>query len=133
MRKIFLLLIIVFLVYLSGAFGSAKKEDSAVEQTVITYLEGWNGGDWERMESLRHPDSTKKEFFADFTAEKGALRDSTSEKKIDILDVDENKACVKLASGSFSGYLFLAKWNGEWRIANLFSAQSGNPKKLERP
>lgn len=40
-------------------------------------------------------------------------------KDVEILDIFEGMASVRVTSARFVDYMHLAKWNGEWKIVNV--------------
>ncbi len=115
------------------------KEETAIRQAALDYIEGWYEGNAERMERALHPELAKRIVNVDqktgrqWVGSMGAtnLIQSTragygtrtpkemQQKDVTILDVYENAASVKIIASEWIDYLHLAKWNGEWKIVNV--------------
>ena len=105
--------------------------------TVHDYFDGWFDGDAERMRRALHPDLVKRSPGADqaasldfITADQmigwtadgegtriaGRLRDRGIE--VDVLDVNDDIATVRVRSEPYHEYLHLVRTRDGWRIAN---------------
>jgi hypothetical protein len=40
-------------------------------------------------------------------------------QKIEVLDVDQNAASVKVVTGRWTDYMLLSRYNGEWRVLDV--------------
>ncbi len=113
----------------------------------MDYAEGWFEGDTERMERSLHPKLAKRalryradngeKYFNDLTKEdmvratgEGGGTDVPRDKlyyKVDILDVYQEVAIVRVESYPFLDYLQLVKDDGQWLIVNvLYTSNRAN-------
>jgi hypothetical protein len=111
----------------------------AIRETAMDYAEGWFDGDAERMARCLHPNLAKraikrnpdtgekifnhltKEDMIRYTKEGGgtaAPRDRLY-YKVDILDVYEEIAVVRVETYPYIDYLQLAKESERWLIVNV--------------
>ena len=115
------------------------KELEAIKQTALNYIEGWFEGDPERMHSSLHPDLAKRivntipptgrsmvEHMSAASLVEGTrvgIGKKTPEderrSEVNILDVFENVASVRVDATNWIDYLHVAKCNGEWKIINV--------------
>jgi len=119
---------------------SAQSADEvAVRAAALDYAEGWFEGDAERMERCLHPRLAKRaigyradngeKYFDDLTKEdmvrftreaRGtAVPRDKLYYKVDILDVYEEVAMVRVESYPYLDYLQLLKDDGKWLIVNV--------------
>jgi len=119
---------------------SAKSADEvAIRMAAMDYAEGWFDGDVERMERCLHPKLAKRAITHDadksekhfndltkadmlrFTREGGgtAVPRDKLYYKVDILDVYEEVAVVRVESYPYVDYLQLVKDGGQWLIVNV--------------
>jgi hypothetical protein len=120
------------------SISASAADQAAIKQTALDYIEGWYGGDAERMERALHPELAKRIVR---TNDKGQsrlnqtntislLQDTRAgygkntpkekqQKDIIILDVFENAASVKIVASDWIDYLHIAKFNGRWMIINV--------------
>jgi hypothetical protein len=120
------------------SISASVADQAAIKQTALDYIEGWYGGDAERMERALHPELAKRIVR---TNDKGQsrlnqtntislLQDTRAgygkntpkekqQKDIIILDVFENAASVKIVASDWIDYLHIAKFNGRWMIINV--------------
>jgi hypothetical protein len=124
-----------------------SADEIAIRMAAMDYAEGWFDGDVERMERSLHPKLAKRalryradsgeKFFNDLT--KDDMVRATSEGggtnvprdklyyKVDILDVYEEVAIVRVESFPFLDYLQLLKDDGQWLIVNvLYTSNRAN-------
>jgi hypothetical protein len=118
---------------------SASADSAAIRQAALDYIEGWYTADAGRMQRALHPDLAKRAIEADrdgnywmyvTTADElvratrlGRGTDVPPERrwtKVTILDIDGNLASVKVESTKLVDYMHLARWEGRWKIFNVF-------------
>lgn len=61
--------------------------------------------------------------------EKGAgsrIPEDNRQKEVEILDIFQGAASVKIRAASWVDYLHMAKWKGEWKIINVLWEKEGN-------
>ncbi|GAB4179722.1 MAG: hypothetical protein Kow00108_15800 [Calditrichia bacterium] len=105
----------------------------------MNYIEGWYEGNADRVQSALHPDLAKRMVYIDKETQKSKLMDLSRDKlveytrkgggkkippekrniSVEILDMMEQSATVKITSLLFTDYVHLIKWNGEWKIINV--------------
>jgi len=146
MKKAILILIALILLYFSvlsvASFGSeyeaSTKDNEAIKEAALDYIEGWYEGNAERMERALHPDLAKRGVFVDQKTGKIIMRSVGAEDmvkytkagagkspekkekiKMTILDAYKNTACVKIVSPDFVDYLQLARYKDGWAIVNV--------------
>ncbi len=137
-RKFGLVLMFLFLAFVSKAHAQAPADAAAIKQTALDYIEGWYEGNSERMERALHPElakrivRTSKEGMSQFSqmsamtlvqgTRRGGGKETPKEKQqkdVAILDVYENAASVKVVASDWVDYLHMAKFNGRWVIVNV--------------
>jgi len=140
MKKLALVLILA-IISLVLVFASAKedeKENAAIKQAALDYIEGWYEGSMERMDRALHPDLDKKGVqiipqtgktilnhlrktnMVEYTrAGAGKNEEKKSKVEVVILDVFKNMASVKTVSPDFVDYLHLVRSEGQWKIVNV--------------
>ncbi len=115
-----------------------QKDSIDIKQTALDYIEGFYSGDVTRMEKAIHPDINKAiprdlpqtgrtiltystySGLIEFTRAKiGALDDSLRNIKIDILNIDNDVANVKISSANFIDFTQMVKLDGMWKIVNV--------------
>lgn len=113
-----------------------NDERAAITRVVEDYLEGWFGGDRDKVARAIHPDLCKRSFAAPVlktippadllrtTAEglgKKRLADAggRAQVEIEIHDVHHGIACVTARSAVYREYLQLARTADGWRIVNI--------------
>jgi hypothetical protein len=121
-----------------AAQAQASADSAAIRATVLDYVEGWYGGDGDRMMRALHPDLAKRIVRTDpqgrsrldhMTAEQlvqgtrqGGGKNTSPEKqikKVVILDIFRNAASARAEMSGWIDYLQLARWNGRWVIVNV--------------
>jgi hypothetical protein len=129
---------------------SARTGDEvAIRMAAMDYAEGWFDGDVERMERCLHPKLAKRaierrsdngeESFHDLTKDdmirytrEGVGMDVPRDRlyyKVDILDVYEEVAIVRVETYPYLDYLQLLQDNGQWLIVNvLYTVNRANTK-----
>lgn len=140
MRKIILILVVslVFCVLDASAQTNVSDADkAAITQTALDYMEGWYSGDAEQMERALHPELAKRIVrtkdgrsqldqigamtLVGYTKAGGGKNTpkENQQKDVQILDVFENAASVKVVMSGWIDYMHLARWNGHWVIVNV--------------
>ena len=130
--------ILLFSLLLSGL--SAQSADSMlVHRAALDYLEGFYEGDTLKLQRSLSPELHKfgyykgvsgvyegdKMTFADALAfakkvsEKKRFPKPDAPKKVTVLEVQEQIACVKVIAWWGMDYLLLAKHDGTWRIEQV--------------
>jgi hypothetical protein len=127
-----------------GALPAESTDESAIRETVQTYLHGLKFNDVESLRKAFYPEAkllfvkkngtlgqlTQGEWYEGFKANAGKEESGTLE--IASMDVTGNAASVKVEEdypGShYTDYVTLLKLNGEWKIVNkIFYAKSKRP------
>lgn len=123
----------------SSTAGAQDVEDRAgVERAALDYLEGFYEGDTDKIRRGVHPDVQKFGFamrggqyqripmsfqgmldFANNVKERGNFPDSDAPKRVELLDVLDQTASVKVYAWWGSDYLQMAKYDGEWKIVHV--------------
>ncbi len=107
-------------------------EDAAIA-VAFDYMEGWYQKDAERMKRALHPRLVKRrkngpELYQlsptrliEKTAEGGGSDTPESKRaiQVEVLDVFEDIACVRVESVDFYEYMQLGKFDGQWKIVNI--------------
>ena len=118
----------------SGQSVSSKNDSQAIEQTALDYIEGWYEGNVTRMERSLHPDLVKRvirnnklDLMTKSTLVEHTRHGKIKGKswKVNIFDVYDNIATVKVDSTDYMDYLQVGKVGGKWVIVNVLWA----PKK----
>jgi hypothetical protein len=124
-----------------------SADEVAIRAAALDYAEGWFDGDTERMERSLHPNLAKRalkyradsgeKYLVDLNKDimvratgEGGGRDVPRDKlyyKVDILDVYEEVAIVRVESYPYLDYLQLLKDDGQWLIVNvLYTSNRAN-------
>jgi hypothetical protein len=120
------------------ASAQTAADSSAIKQTALDYIEGWYGGNAERMERALHPELAKRIVNTDARGrnslgQQGALTLINNTKRgggnetpvgqrrgdVRILDIFRNTASVRIDASTWVDYLHVAKWSGRWVIVNV--------------
>ncbi len=129
----FLAAILSIMAMPAGLFAQDKaKDEEAVRNTALDYIQGWYDADGSRMQRALHPDLLKRGLIGDnlqsiaadgmvnYTRNgMGKNRPGKKEKEITILDMAGAIAAVKVVSDYFIDYLQLGKIGGRWVIINV--------------
>ena len=129
-------LLLILLAPVAHAQSTADSE--AIKQTALDYIEGWYEGNTERMERAVHPELAKRivrtspEGYSRvdqqsamtlvLNTRRGGGKKTPKErqqKDVEILDVYENAASVKVVASDWIDYLHMAKFSGRWVIVNV--------------
>lgn len=116
----------------------APADSAAIRATALDYIEGWCGADAGRMEKALHPHLAKR-FVEPLAAGNVRLTETTalelvqqvragggsdipeSERRTDvqILDVFQDVASVRVDAHGWIDYMHLARFGGDWKIVNV--------------
>jgi hypothetical protein len=115
----------------------AAADSAAIRAVALDYAEGWYTGDSARMTRALHPrlakrivmtrsgesrlgDMTAAELVQG-TAQGGGSRTPQGRRQADvqILDIFQNTASVRLTMAEWIDYMHVAKWNGRWVVVNV--------------
>lgn len=145
-----LILLLSFTTFAQGS--QPNKDDSlAIKQTVLDYAEGFYSGDVARMEKAIHPDlnkatprvlpqsgrtiltyTTYSGLIENTRGRAGELEESKRNISVNILDINQDVANVKLVSANFCDYLQILKIDDQWKIVNvLWTNGISNPRLKE--
>ena len=120
-------------------------DSAAIRAVALDYAEGWYTADSARMTRALHPRLAKRIVMAprdggesrlgDMTAEQlvhgtargGGSRTPSDRRQADvqILDIFQNTASVRLTMADWIDYLHVAKWNGRWVVINVLWEMKG--------
>lgn len=119
------------------AEAQTAADSSAIVAAALDYIDGFYTSDAARMERALHPDLAKRivvtqggaSQLRDMTAEQliqatagGGARQIPEEARredVEILDIFQNVASVRIDAGPWIDYLHVARWNGDWKIVNV--------------
>lgn len=127
------------------------NDDILVKQAARDYIDGIYSGDYERVGKALHPDLNKvtprdiyntgrtvlayitySTLLENVRLKIGILDDTARHVQVNILNIDNDAANVKVTSANFTEYLQLVKQEGDWKILNvLFTAGSNGPPRLK--
>ena len=141
MKKVVFLIAVFLAATLTGLAQQApdtNKEEQAIKQAVLDYIEGWYEANTERMERALHPDLAKRytirlptgrdilqsvtaQAMVEFTRAGGGSKTPKEKQHNEVVigEIDGNLATAKVTSADFVDYLQLAKFNGQWKIVNV--------------
>ena len=113
-------------------------DSAAVRAAALDYIEGWYTADTARMERAVHPALAKRWVRTDEegrsslhhtdapklieqTRNGGGGETPVGERRrdVEVLDLHDGMASVKVTSARYVDYMQLARWNGEWKIVNV--------------
>ena len=117
----------------------AAADSAAIRATALDYAEGWYTSDTVRMTRALHPQLAKRIVMTPRgggeprlgdmtaaqliggTAEGGGSRTPADRRQADveILDIFQNTASVRLTMQDWIDYMHVAKWNGRWVVVNV--------------
>ena len=122
----------------ASAVAQSPKESAAVERAALDYLEGFYEGSTDKIRRGVHPDVVKFGFakqdgsysespmsfdemlaYATRVKESGRTRDENTVKRVEILDILDQTAAVKVYAWWGSDYLHMAKYEGDWKIVQV--------------
>lgn len=128
-----------------GLFAQSQSDSLEIKETALNYIEGYFHKDGARMEKALHPELVKRsiqktkdgtEFIINLGATYMIMRtenndnrhaanpDGPIESEVIIYDIVGNAATVKVSTNQygFIDYLHMGKFEGEWKIINVFWA-----------
>lgn len=128
-----------------------KKDEEGIRAAALDYLEGYFGGDADRIERALHTELTKVRpavlpqtgktlidkvgagLLVEYTRTQGGLlAEDQRNIEIEVYDIQENVATAGAMSSMFFDYLQLVKSDGRWRIVNvLWTMNPGAPAPKE--
>jgi hypothetical protein len=129
--------VLALILLAASASGQEPADTAAIRQAALDYIEGWYGGDGERMSRALHPQLVKRivqsrpgvdsrlsamtaaELIAATRGRAGGAGGEEGRKDVKILDVFGSTASVRIDATEWVDYLHLARWNGEWKIVNV--------------
>lgn len=133
-----LLAILALIAVPRGLPAQAAADSAGIRQAALDYIEGYYGGNGERMERAVHPELAKRIVMTNEagrsmlqqmsamslvlgTRAGGGSRTPAADrhKDVTIFDIYQNAASVKIYASGWVDYLHLAKWNGQWKIVNV--------------
>ena len=136
--RITLLLVVLLLFFQPLAYGQTKNDSLAIRATALDFIEGWYQADPQRFRKSLHEDMISKvvtsygldssrmqkfdvDLLVRLTQRGGgsALKPADRRKEVEILDIYQNAASVKVLAYDAMEYLHMAKWKGEWKIINI--------------
>jgi hypothetical protein len=122
----------------TGVFAQAAGDRANVERAALDYLEGFYEGSTVKIRRSVHPDVYKFGFYledgkyasepmsfeemlvyASGVKESGNYPDKNAPKHVDVLDVLDQTAVVKVHAWWGSDYMMLAKYDGKWMIVQV--------------
>jgi hypothetical protein len=117
----------------------SKSDSLAIKQAALDYIEGWYEGDSIRMENALHPELAKRNVQTNKNGESHLTQMSAltlinytkvgygkntpknkQQKEVIILDIFQNAASVKIIATDWIDYLHVVKWEGKWKIINVY-------------
>lgn len=125
-----------------------QDEASAVKRAALDYLEGFYEGDTSKLRRSVRPEVVKYGFarrsadgpyqgtamsfdqmiaFAEGVKASGRSRPDSDPKKVEILDILDQTATVKVTAYWGTDYLQLAKYDGTWMILHVLWQTPGAP------
>lgn len=130
------------------AVAQTAADSAAIRAAALDYIEGWYAANPDRMARavhselakrlVRHTDGSVAEVTAeqlvDQTARGGGSSTPASEQStlVEILDIYENAASVRVTAHEWVDYMHLARFDGRWQIYNvLWELSSAGKERLE--
>lgn len=149
MRKTVVAPLLVIPVWLLAASGSLRsgstvelstQDHNAIVATALDYIDGFYDADGQRMTRALHEDVAKRDITSDRDTGRETVRNMTAgqlievtesgmgpgiverdgrRSDVEILDVFENLASVRVDAITWVDYLHIGKIDGEWKIINV--------------
>lgn len=132
---------IAFALLLAAAPAAAQTaaDSTGIRATALDYIDGWWSGDDTRMAAALHPELVKRIRGSDPTGARewidnqgasrlvmntarGGGRETPAANRrsdVQILDIFQNTASVRVDAGAWIDYLHLVRWRGRWVILNV--------------
>lgn len=119
------------------AVAQPRADSAAIHQTALDYIEGYYTADAGRMERALHPAMRKRMVYSHPRTSADSLnrqdaqdlisgtrtREPTpaSERRVhvEVLDVYNDAASVRIDAYEWVDYLHLVRWRGDWKIINV--------------
>lgn len=147
MKKLLLVTLLTLVALPVAAISQNKDEKEQVKLAVLDYVEGIYEVDASRIERSVHPDMAKRGFFIKKgetgytggtmtfqqlvelakTYNKNGRVPKNAPKEVEVYDVLDQTASVKLTAVWGIDYMHLAKYDGKWKIINVLW-QTPTPK-----
>lgn len=136
----FVLSTVIVLAIGAGSAGAQTAADTgAIRATALDYAEGWYEGNGARMARAVHPELVKRIVMWDSVSKRSVIQTmgatalvngtfrgfgkdtpaDRQEKAVDVLDVFQNVASVRVTMADWIDYLQVAKIEGRWVIVNV--------------
>jgi peroxiredoxin len=155
LRRLNVLAVILLLFSLPVIQAQVKTENpdesAAIKKAALDYIDGYYSGDVVRMERAIHPDinkatprdlpqtgrtiltySTYSGLIENTRAKVGALDEKARNIQVQILNINNDVANVKVISANFIDYIQEVKLDGQWKIINdLYTSGTGVPPRLK--
>jgi Putative lumazine-binding len=140
MLKILPFVVLAGLTLPAASNAQTAADSLAIRTTALDYIEGWYAADGARMERSLHPDLAKRLVYTDARAggrsriiqmtamglvqgtRNGGGKDippADQRRDVQILDIYEGAASVRVTASSWVDYMHMARWNGRWVIVNV--------------
>ena len=136
----------VYLIPLVAAhpvLAQASADSTGIRAAALDYVEGWYGGNADRMARALHPELVKRIVVSDSTTKRSVLQNmgasalvngtrhgygkstpkERQQKEVTILDIFGNAASAKSVMADWIDYMHLAKVDGRWVIVNVLWEQ----------
>lgn len=132
-----------------GLLAQSAADSAAIRRAALDYIGGWYEADAARMERAVHPRLAKRLVRHDTgdlaettapalvaaTGRGDGSRTPPAERRTDvqILDIYENAASVRVTAHEWVDYMHVAKVDGEWQILNvLWELSPEGKERMER-
>lgn len=126
----------------AGITAQSAADSAAIRGAALDYIEGFYEADAGRMERAVHPLLAKRlvwhedgQIFEttgpELVAQTGSREPTPSAERradVDILDIFENAASVRVTAYEWVDYMHLGRVEGEWRIVNVLWELSAEAK-----
>lgn len=140
MQKYFLFTVLFSLAMITKIVGQNKADSIAIKQLALDYIESQHKPNSTQMGNALHPRMVKRTFWKDkgtgkdflyeYFAEnmvilaeryniKGDRFPANPKKEVQLLDVSERTASIKLIADEWIDYMHAVKLNGKWTIVNV--------------
>ncbi len=134
----------LIVVFESNSYAQMDNTSELLTKSALDYVAGYYSSDISRMDRALHSDLAKRAVGKHPKTGRNIINHMSKSKlleiargnketvlsksnqgkiesiKISILAIDGNIASVKVVSADFIDYLHLGKWNGDWKIINIF-------------
>ncbi len=132
---------LALLLVAAPAAAQTAADSAGIRASALDYIDGWWSGDENRMAAALHPELVKRIRGSDATGggarewidQQGASRlamdtgrgggretpAANRRSDVQILDIFQNTASVRIDAGAWVDYLHLVRWRGRWVILNV--------------